>query len=280
MKRYHLYLILGVLVLGAMTVSLAWAATNIDPANRWAWNDVIGWVDLYDTGNVFVSSTKITGYASSSVGYIAFDCATSPSPGCSPSYGVTQNGDGILRGWAWNDNIGWISMNCADVGAGTCSPNYRVTIDAAGNFNGWAWNDLVGWISFNCADSGTCATSNYKVRTTANATPISAQLISSTYDTGTASAFYTLLYQGNQPAGTAVKFQFASSNSSTGPWNFVGPDGQPTTYYTTAGPGVPVAITTVQHNNQRYFRYKVILESDGWQTVSPQVDDIIISWSQ
>ncbi len=263
----------------AFSAVIAVAATNIDATDHWAWNDAVGWIDLYSSGNVTVTSSKIQGYAMSSIGAIAFDCATAPVPDCSSPYGITHNGDGVLHGWAWNDAVGWISFNCADAGSGSCSPNYSVTIDANGVFNGWAWNDAVGWISFNCADAGACGVSGYKTKTAANAAPLTGTLDSATYDTGGEAAFYTILYQGAKPAGTTVKFQFASSNNAAGPWNFIGPDGQGTSYYVPTGPGVPASLVTSHHNNQRYFRYRVILESDVWHALTPRVDDVIVGWS-
>ena len=131
------------------------AATNISSGayERWAWNDVIGWIDFYSTNNVNVTISKIEGYASSSVGYIAFDCATSPSPpaGCDTTYSnwkVSNDGSGNLSGFAWSEAIGWISFYCADLEASCLSFNHRVTIDGSGNFSGWAWNDIVGLIIF------------------------------------------------------------------------------------------------------------------------------------
>ena len=225
----------------AFSAVIAVAATNIDATDHWAWNDAVGWIDLYSSGNVTVTSSKIQGYAMSSIGAIAFDCATAPVPDCSSPYGITHNGDGVLHGWAWND--------------------------------------AVGWISFNCADAGACGVSGYKTKTAANAAPLTGTLDSATYDTGGEAAFYTILYQGAKPAGTTVKFQFASSNNAAGPWNFIGPDGQGTSYYVPTGPGVPASLVTSHHNNQRYFRYRVILESDVWHALTPRVDDVIVGWS-
>lgn len=281
------------------------AATNIDSTYHWAWNDVIGWIDFSYYSNVNVTSSKVTGYASSIVGQIAFDCAASPSPDCDPSYGVTHNADGILRGFAWNDSIGWISFICSNdhdpdtegVQSVCGSYNYGVTIDADGYFNGFAWNDNIGWISFNknnCdadingyIDTGVCGGDNatiiaidYRVKTTANTSSEAAALESSTYDAGAPSAFYTLTYQGYKPAGANVKFQFASSNSSSGPWSFVGPNGQSNTYYTPIGPDYPVEISTTYHNNHRYFRYKIILETDSWKSVGPRIDEVVVGWSK
>ena len=145
--------------------SIAIAATNIDSTYRYAWNDLIGWVDFYTTDNVNVSSTQLLGYASSSVGFIALDCATSPNGDvCGTSnFKVLKDGTGDLSGYAWNDNVGWISFS------GTTTENqvYGVSISpTSGDFSGWAWNDNVGWFSFNCSNSGAggCSPADYKVK--------------------------------------------------------------------------------------------------------------------
>ena len=103
-------------------------------------------------------------------------------------------------------------------------------------------------------------------------------LESSTFDTGITDgvAFNSIMWQGTSGTGI-VKFQLASSNSSVGPWNFLGPGGNPTAYYQPSSPGVPVAISTLDHNNKRYFRYRVFLE--GAAATTPVVQDIIINWS-
>jgi len=277
-------IIIGICLFAGLRV---FAATNIDATdyNHWAWNDMIGWIDFYTTGNVYISGSGLTGYANSNVGYIAFDCATSPpttpSADCNvlSDWKVTNTG-GTLTGWAWNDQIGWISFNSSDTG--TC-PNpscYSVTY-ANGVFSGWAWNDIIGWISFNCGDTA-CGTVDYKVRKSSSGIMANAYLVSSTFDTGATGGvvYNTLLYQGTKPTGTQVGFQFAASDSSSGPWIFKGYDGTDTTYYVPIGPNVPIALNSILYNNKRYFRYKIFLDSDSNHTVTPQVDDIIVTWSR
>ena len=109
----------------------------------------------------------------------------------------------------------------------------------------------------------------------------SGNLTSSIFDTGASSgvAINTIMWQGNQPSGTSVKFQIASSNSSSGPWSYFGPDGSDTTYYTPTDANMPVQINSVFHNNHRYFRYKIFLYSNASQTAGPRVDDVIINYS-
>ena len=271
-------------LIGLIGPSIAFAATNIDSTYRYAWNDVIGWIDFY-FDDVNATSTQLSGYASSSVGYIALDCATSPNGDiCATSdFKVSNDGSGYLTGWAWNDAIGWISF-CGGAGTTDCpgSVSYQVTINTAtGDFSGWAWNDIVGWISFNCLQPNTCGTSDYKVKTAWRTVAATSTLISSIFDTGASSgvAINTIMWQGNKPSGANVKFQIASSNSSSGPWSYFGPDGSDTTHYTPTDVNIPVQINLAHHSNKRYFRYKIFLESNASQTASPRVDDVIINWS-
>jgi hypothetical protein len=285
-------------LIGLIKFITAFAATNILADNppqylHWAWNDTIGWIDFYSTNNVNIYSDRLEGYASSSVGFIALNCNSTPNGNiCNPptlNFKVSNDGSGNLSGWAWNDAIGWISFDSATASS---SYPYQVTINpSTGEFSGWAWNDIVGWISFNCSNTNTCGTSDYKVKTNWNTVPATATLTSSIFDTGVSSgvAINTIMWQGNQPSGTSVKFQIASSNCSngatnpptcnTGSWTYRGPDGSNTTYYTPSGPGVPAKINLQYHNNHRYFRYKIFLYSDAGKTQSPRVDDVIINYS-
>lgn len=285
-KKLLIYIIVAI-ALGFFGF-IAFAATNMDATNynHWAWNDVIGWIDFYSTSDVYISGTSLIGNASSSVGYISFDCATSPNPpaGCTTTYSnwKVTNMSGTLTGWAWNDQIGWISFNCSNVQDPCISPVYGVSLSGV-EFSGWAWNDIIGWISFNCSNTNTCLTVNYKVKQSSSGITSSAYLISSTFDTGAASGviYNTLLYQGSKPTGTQVGFQLAASSTlDAGPWAFKGYDGTDTTYYTPTGPNVPIALNSSLYNNKRYFRYKIFLDSNIGQTATPQVDDVIVTWSR
>ena len=267
----------------AAGVALAVANISTSASERYAWNDAIGWID-FGNDQVEVTSTELTGYASSNVGYIALDCATTPAPptpsctGGAGDWGVVNDGSGNLSGWGWNDNIGWISFSGA-------SPSYGVTFNtSSGVFSGWAWNDVVGWISFNCNNSGigsTCSVSDYKVVTTLSppAPPSPAELTSSIFDTQATggAAINTIMWQGDLPSGTEVSFQIASSNSSSGPWDYLGSDGTSMTFYEPTGPNIQAKIRRADHNNKRYVRYKVFLTAYGGQ--SPTVDDVIINYS-
>ena len=105
-------------------------------------------------------------------------------------------------------------------------------------------------------------------------------LTSSIFDTGVSggASLNTIMWQGDQPFGTAVKFQIASSNSSSGPWNYLGSDGSGSGYYAPAGPNAQIKIRSADHNNKRYFRYKIFFDIAGASV--PRVDDVIINWSR
>src|SRR3989344_1819433 len=201
--------IVAVLMTVAFTFSLftfhfylAEANVNSVSPNHWAWNDVVKWVDFYNTTDtVTLTANTLEGYASSSVGYISFDCATSPSGNiCSAqngNYKVTNDGSGNLSGWAWSDAYGWISF-CGGLSSADCpgATSYRVLVDTStGTFcNGanldlcYAWNDTLGWISFNClvheADEALPCTVDYNVDTSWTASTATGTLDSATFDTG------------------------------------------------------------------------------------------------
>jgi hypothetical protein len=267
------------------------ASTNISATStsHWAWNDIIGWINFYSSQNVNVSLNSVTGYANTtSAGIISLDCGTVGVCG-TVNYGVSNDGAGNLSGWAWNDKYGWISFWSGNNGG---SIPYRVKIDINGNFSGWAWNDVVGWISFNCYQplgSNSCGTSNYEVQTLWAPTSTSGYLDSQTFDTGDVSGaqLNSVLWHGYMPSGVGstgvgVGFQFAVSNSSSGPWNFVGPNGianSTSSFWNASTPGYSIPLSYVFYNNFRYFRYRVIIFSNTSQTMSPRIDDVEINWS-
>ena len=299
MKSFFIYsgTAVGILVaLLFVSVPAAHAATNISSSTsqHFAWNDEIGWIDFYSTGNVNAISSQLQGYASSSVGPIALDCATSPSSSCTINYKVSNDGAGDLSGWAWNDEIGWISFYwgdasstypatgsttpaCLNYGANYCGVQINPT---TGVFSGWAWNDTVGWISFNCSINGGPCTYPYDVATVWTAQPATGTLDSQTFDTGVASGaqLNSITWKGNVPLGTSVSFEIAVNNSSSGPWNFVGPCSSSGTNGGTISFGTSCNIPFASLIG-RYFRYRVLLTTNAAQTVSPQVTSVIVNWS-
>lgn len=283
------FLTFGILFLPSKTRGLH---TNIssDSGEHWAWNDIINWIDFHGDATVNVDASGLTGYASSSVGDISLDCLTARGGSvCGRSnYKVLNNGGGLLSGWGWNDAVGWISFCGGPANSCPGLINYRVSINTpSGDFAYYAWNDVVGWISFNCDNHG--CPPQYEVRTSWIPASAEGVLDSSIFDTGIiqGAQINSIAWKGNMPAGTAAQFQIATSNSESGPWNFIGPDGTATSYYSydnkrninlTTDEFI-VKINYELHSNQRYLRYRVVLRSDLAQENTPRVDEIIINWS-
>ncbi len=89
--------------------------------------------------------------------------------------------------------------------------------------------------------------------------------------------FNYVMWRGQLAADTSVDIQLASSNNSSGPWTFVGPDCSAATYYRD-NPGVQQRLSAKCHSGHRYFRYKIYLNSTTGSS-TPIVEDIIIGWS-
>lgn len=262
----------GSLTLNSTSTS---GAISSSSPHYFGWTDLFGWLDFWNSGNgAGVTSQGLTGYASSSAGPLSLDChTTSIGNICTQSnYQVANDGSGNLSGYAWNDPFGWTNFE----GTG-----YGTTIGATGTFRGYAWNDVLGWVSVNCADNNSCASSNYDVESTwTPSLTASGYLESDTFDTGSSSSqLNSVVWQGTEPAGTNVEFQFAVSNSSSGPWNaanFTGPDGTSLSYWDPLGPGDPESLGS-SYTNFRYFRYLIYLTTGNG--TSPTVTSVSVNWS-
>ena len=100
-------------------------------------------------------------------------------------------------------------------------------------------------------------------------------LISSTIDTGTGTNYVSVFWkpadQLPQTGADSVRMQLASNNDNA-TWNFSGPDGTSSSFYT---PGI--SSVHASHNNNRYMRYKITLSTLD-PAVSPNVSDIGITF--
>jgi hypothetical protein len=110
---------------------------------------------------------------------------------------------------------------------------------------------------------------------------------SATFDTGVVSGAQvnSITWQGSATNGTAVKFQIAVSNASSGPWNssnFIGPSGDNTTYFS-GNSGTPISLKPSSGGYDlfkgRYIRYRVTLFSDPSYTYTPIVSGVSVNWS-
>jgi hypothetical protein len=104
-------------------------------------------------------------------------------------------------------------------------------------------------------------------------------------------AYNSIMWLGSFAGGTGkVRFQLATSNSPSGPWNYFGSSDNGVTcssgaWYDPGAADTPaeIACAAANHNSQRYFRYKVQLCSNNDcatpGTISPRVDDVVVNWS-
>lgn len=102
-------------------------------------------------------------------------------------------------------------------------------------------------------------------------------LESSTIDLGTAANFNNVVFSPlSQPSGVGVNpitFQLATSNSSSpSQWDFKGPDGTTSTYYTATS-----TLIWSGHNENRYLRYKVFLNTNS-TSVTPTLSEVAFTY--
>ena len=117
-------------------------------------------------------------------------------------------------------------------------------------------------------------------------------LESRVFDTGYPKgvAYNTITWMGVPASGErrSVQLQFATSNSSSGPWEYMGPLClvQDSDTYWLGGSGKPVEIRCFQdHYNKQYFRYKLMMfcepvgscPQDG--DTAPRVDEVRVNYS-
>ncbi|MDE2041099.1 MAG: carboxypeptidase regulatory-like domain-containing protein [Patescibacteria group bacterium] len=100
----------------------------------------------------------------------------------------------------------------------------------------------------------------------------SAWLESSTFDTGTSSNFYNIIWQPTSQASptTTVRLQFATASTSLpdGSWNFTGPDGTSGSYYTVSNSSMNPVL-----DGNEFARYRVYLDTLD-QGLTPDVSDV------
>ncbi len=101
-------------------------------------------------------------------------------------------------------------------------------------------------------------------------------LTSSTFDTGTSSAFQQILMQPqSQPPETgtdSIRVQVATNNDLT-TWDFKGPDGTGGTYYDVTSTDIHAI-----HTGDRYMRYKLFL-STASSTWTPTISDVAFTFT-
>jgi len=143
---------IGVLGLTGLTR----AQSNIDPTDKYAWGENVGWTNWRDAdggaAGVVAGDHFLSGYIwGENVGWINVGDGT-PGDDCGglPCYanlddtdfGVNVDADGTLFGYAWGENIGWINFDTSTLGGD------RALFDRCQRqFFGYAWGENVGWIN-------------------------------------------------------------------------------------------------------------------------------------
>jgi hypothetical protein len=89
---------------------------------------------------------------------------------------------------------------------------------------------------------------------------------------GGAVSWTTLSWNAATPAGTTLQFQVAASNNSSGPFNFVGPDGTANSFFTASGASL------AQFNGMRYLKYRAFLASSV-SSSTPTLNDVTVCFS-
>ena len=89
---------------------------------------------------------------------------------------------------------------------------------------------------------------------------------------GETPAWSTLSWNGVTPANTTLKFQAAGANMSSGPWNYVGPDGTAGSFFAASGANLS------QFNGSRYLKYKALLATTNTPT-TPTLNDVTVCYS-
>ena len=84
---------------------------------------------------------------------------------------------------------------------------------------------------------------------------------------GSGAQWTTLSFAATTPAGTDVKFQVAASNSISGSFTFVGPDGTADTFFSTNGADLS------QFDGSRYLKYKAFLSTTDNST-TPSIQSV------
>jgi len=145
-KKVTSSILLSIALLLALA-GVAYAAGNIDAANKWAWTGNAGWLNFNPThGGVTVYSDHLEGYAwAENIGWVRLGThevggAHTYANDGPTTYGVNNDSSGNLSGYAWSANAGWVNFNPTH-GQVTIAP-------ATGEFDGYAWGENVGWIHF------------------------------------------------------------------------------------------------------------------------------------
>jgi hypothetical protein len=123
------------------------AQSDIDPTNKYSWEENCGWMNWRDANNALQGvrdrGTYLSGYIwCENVGWINVGNGSPPNGisyinATGADFGVNVNGaTGNLSGMAWGENVGWVNFG----GGALASPAQPARFDSIANrFRGYAW---------------------------------------------------------------------------------------------------------------------------------------------
>jgi hypothetical protein len=139
-------------------VALAVAQTDIDPVNKYCWQENAGWMNWRDANGgaqgVRDLMTCLSGFIwCENIGWVNVGDGT-PANGTTYTnamgvdFGVNVQQTGALSGFGWGENVGWINFS----GGAMASPPQPARLDLiSGRFRGYAWGENIGWINLDDA---------------------------------------------------------------------------------------------------------------------------------
>ncbi len=95
---------------------------------------------------------------------------------------------------------------------------------------------------------------------------------SQTVDTGGAALYDTIDWTAAIPTGTTVRAQIATAPLAAGPFNFVGPDGSPATFFTVSGAAIDAT-----NDGDQFFQVRIYLDTTEGH-VTPEVDVLTVAY--
>jgi hypothetical protein len=167
---------------------------------------------------------------------------------CTPA-SLTLNSGTYWLAWQWD----------------SANPGPSYTAGSSGDGN----NITQAYGSFPATWSGGTLTSEkWSIYASYTTQAIAGTLESQSFDASSTASWKRIYWTATKPASTDVKFQIAINDDGS-TWNFVGPDGTASTYYTTSGTDI------WSSQSGRYVKFKVYLSTSDTST-TPVLDDVTI----
>src|SRR5437762_355045 len=230
----------GAVTMPNLTVSIRNAAGNLPTGADLATATIAGFCN--GGGGFFTANFASPVTLTAGTQYALVWRAASAIPGGAPApgyFGTVSTGTGAIA--LQNPYAG--GRRCSSSNSGT------TWAGAAGNAN----NDhgFVMYLDLGYSPSGNLISSAKDSNPSGSLTPI----------------WSTFSWNGSTPANTSLRFQIAGSNSVNGPFNFVGPDGTASTFFTIS----PASLS--QFYGFRLLQYKCLLATTD-SLVTPVLNDV------